>query len=212
MVPVTVAEHYRLDVFRQDLEPTHVLDDTGRRHACVEEDRPLATAGRHANERREAGLCDQGIGQAVVGEGRGCARLREMVKPGRALDMLRREEQGSVTLSIRIVIRTASTGASGIVTMPTPSMSTRWRRRARKSSFQEGISAMARNAIARVLRGSVACLRNRQRAAGTRRVHQLGHARARAGTQDTPRRADLQEKRDRECPAVPASTALEPPW
>jgi hypothetical protein len=76
VVPVTVAEHDRLDVSRQDLEPAHVLDDTGRRHACVEEDRPLATAGRHANERREAGLGDQGIGQAVVGEGRGCARLR----------------------------------------------------------------------------------------------------------------------------------------
>jgi hypothetical protein len=40
------------------------------------------------------------------------------------------------------------------------------------------------------------CLENRQHGAGTRRVHQPGHARARAGTADTPRRADLQEKRD----------------
>jgi hypothetical protein len=48
---------------------------------------------------------------------------------------------------------------------------------------------------------------NRQRAAGTRRVHQPDHARACAGTTAIPRRRDLQEKRDRECPVVPASTA-----
>ncbi len=45
--------------------------------------------------------------------------------------------------------------------------------------------------------------RKRQRAAGTRRVHQPGHARAR---QTLPRRRDLQEKRDhsaRTCPPVP---------
>jgi hypothetical protein len=56
---------------------------------------------------------------------------------------------------------------------------------------------------------SVLCCENRQRTAGTRRVHQLGHARARAGTADTPSTSHLQEKRDRECPAVYASTAWE---
>jgi hypothetical protein len=40
--------------------------------------------------------------------------------------------------------------------------------------------------IGRIAMSSVASLQNRQRAAGTRRVHQLGHARARAGTADTP--------------------------
>ena len=33
-----------------------------------------------------------------------------------------------------------------------------------------------------------------------------------AGTADPARRLDLQEKRDRECPAVTASTAWAPPW
>ena len=93
VVPVTVAEHDRLDLSRRDLEPAHVLDDTGRRDAGVEEDRPLAAAGRHANERREARLGDQRIGQAVVGDSRGHARPCEVVKPGRALHVLRREEQ-----------------------------------------------------------------------------------------------------------------------
>ncbi len=55
-------------------------------------------------------------------------------------------------------------------------------------------------------------LRDCKRTAGTRRVHQLGHARARAGIGGTTRRADLQEKRGRACPAVPAITAWEPPW
>jgi hypothetical protein len=40
--------------------------------------------------------------------------------------------------------------------------------------------------IGRIAMSSVASLQNRQRAAGTRRVHQLGHARAHAGTADTP--------------------------
>ena len=93
VVPVAVAEHDRLDVTRQDLEPAHVLDDTGRRHAGVEEDRSLAAAGCYAHERREAGLRDQGIGQAVVGNRRGDSGPREMMKPGRALDVLCREQQ-----------------------------------------------------------------------------------------------------------------------
>jgi hypothetical protein len=57
----------------------------------------------------------------------------------------------------------------------------------------------------------VACSINRQRLAGTRRVRQLEHARARAGTGDTLNRPDLQRKRDRECPAVYADTASELP-
>ena len=40
----------------------------------------------------------------------------------------------------------------------------------------------------------------RQQGAGTRRVHQPERARPRAGTPDTPPRADLQDKRIRECP------------
>jgi hypothetical protein len=63
--------------------------------------------------------------------------------------------------------------------------------------------------IARVPTLSVARFTNRQRAAGTRRVHHCGHARApRAGTTGMPGRADLQEKRGRECPAVPAKYRL----
>jgi hypothetical protein len=45
---------------------------------------------------------------------------------------------------------------------------------------------------------SVVRFENRQRAAGTRRVHQREHARSRAGTADTFRMADLQDKRVRE--------------
>jgi hypothetical protein len=52
-----------------------------------------------------------------------------------------------------------------------------------------------------------ACVLHRQRAAGTRRVHQIEYARARESTTDTPRRAGLQETRDRGCPAVPANTS-----
>ena len=55
-------------------------------------------------------------------------------------------------------------------------------------------------------------LENRQQFAGTRRVQQVGHARAPAGTADTPRKRDLQEKRDRWCPAVPARITPEPEW
>ena len=54
---------------------------------------------------------------------------------------------------------------------------------------------------------SVLCCKNRQHSAGTRRVHQVGHARACADTQDTGGRLDLQEKLARECPAVYARTA-----
>ena len=68
VVPVAVAEHDRLDLSRRELEPAHVLDNTVRRDAGIEEDRPLATAGRYANERREARFGDQRVGQAVVGE------------------------------------------------------------------------------------------------------------------------------------------------
>lgn len=39
--------------------------------------------------------------------------------------------------------------------------------------------------------------KNRQHPTGTRRVHQREHARSRAGTRDTRRRIDLQDKRDR---------------
>ena len=63
----------------------------------------------------------------------------------------------------------------------------------------------------RTVRGIV-CSLNSKPAAGTRRVHEPGHARARAGTADKPRRADLQEKRNRKGPVVPANTAAEPPW
>mgnify|MGYP003298838850 CR=1 FL=1 len=74
VVPVTVAEHDRLDLSRQDLEPAHVLDDTGRRHARVEEDR-LARPGRELDKvtpedvARVAGdLIDkQGLNLAVIG-------------------------------------------------------------------------------------------------------------------------------------------------
>jgi hypothetical protein len=45
------------------------------------------------NERREARLGNQGVGQPVVSEGRGYARLCEVVKPGHSLDLLGREEQ-----------------------------------------------------------------------------------------------------------------------
>ena len=90
---MTVAEHDRLDLSQRELKPAHVLNDTGRRDAGIEEDRSLAAAGRHANERREARLGDQGVGQAVAGKRGGCVWLREVVKPGRALDLLRREEQ-----------------------------------------------------------------------------------------------------------------------
>jgi hypothetical protein len=64
----------------------------------------------------------------------------------------------------------------------------------------------------RTASGCVVCFENRQHAAGTRRVHQPAHERARAGTRDTPRRHDLQQKRDRECPAMSPSTAPKPPW
>jgi hypothetical protein len=43
----------------------------------------------------------------------------------------------------------------------------------------------------RTASGCVVCFENRQHAAGTRRVHQPAHERARAGTRDTPRRHDL---------------------
>jgi CubicO group peptidase (beta-lactamase class C family) len=45
----------------------------------------------------------------------------------------------------------------------------------------------------------VVCFANRQRGAGTRRVHELRHAGVRAGTEDTSRRPDLQGER---CPRV----------
>jgi hypothetical protein len=54
---------------------------------------------------------------------------------------------------------------------------------------------------------SVVCFANRQQAAGTKRVHQVEHQRARADTGDTVRSSGLQEKRDLVCPAVYASTA-----
>lgn len=44
----------------------------------------------------------------------------------------------------------------------------------------------------------VVCFTNRQPSGGTRRVHQLEHARTGAGTPDTARRPDFQKKRDRE--------------
>jgi hypothetical protein len=49
---------------------------------------------------------------------------------------------------------------------------------------------------------------NRQQAVGTRRVHQPGHGRARAGTAGTPLTADLQDKRVRDCPRVYAVTMV----
>jgi hypothetical protein len=42
------------------------------------------------------------------------------------------------------------------------------------------------------------CSENRQRAAGTRRVHQREYARSPAGTAGAPQTADLQDKRVRE--------------
>jgi hypothetical protein len=59
---------------------------------------------------------------------------------------------------------------------------------------------------------TVACFENRQRFAGTRRVHQTEHKRERAGMADTQRSADLEDKRARRCPRVDASTAPKPPW
>ena len=56
------------------------------------------------------------------------------------------------------------------------------------------------------------CSLNSRQPAGTRRVHQTGHARALAGISDTRQSVHLQEKRARECPDVPAGTAPEPPW
>jgi hypothetical protein len=84
----------------------------------------------------------------------------------------------------------------------------------RKRDISRGASAaMGQVRAVPVLPGHQrATTRSRQRAAGTRRVHQPGHARARLDTADTPQSADLQEKRDRECPAVYADTASEPPW
>jgi len=56
---------------------------------------------------------------------------------------------------------------------------------------------------------TVACWPFDQRTtrAGTRRVHQFGHARASAGRADTARGLDLQEKHGRECPGVDAIAA-----
>ena len=51
-----------------------------------------------------------------------------------------------------------------------------------------------------------------QHHAGTRRVHQSGHSRTRAGTRDTPRSVNLQGNIDREHPGLPAIPAPEPPW
>lgn len=51
------------------------------------------------------------------------------------------------------------------------------------------------------------CLISRQQSAGTRRVHQVGHPRARAGPSEHFQGDDLQEKRSRACPAVDACTA-----
>jgi hypothetical protein len=59
---------------------------------------------------------------------------------------------------------------------------------------------------------ATACFEIRQHAAGTRRVRQPEHAQARAGTADTFRIADLQEKRAREYPRVYAVTAPGLPW
>ena len=53
---------------------------------------------------------------------------------------------------------------------------------------------------------SVVCFANRQRTAGTRRVHEVGNARTRAGTSDRRRPLDLQGKRGRyarSCAPIP---------
>ena len=55
-------------------------------------------------------------------------------------------------------------------------------------------------------RSGVACFVNRQQLAGTRRVQEVEHARARAGIDPTRASRDLQEERGRGCPAVSAST------
>jgi hypothetical protein len=57
--------------------------------------------------------------------------------------------------------------------------------------------------------GGVACLPNLQRTAGTRRVQQRGKARVRAGTTTLFHSADLQGKRGRACPPVPARPTLD---
>ncbi len=59
---------------------------------------------------------------------------------------------------------------------------------------------------------SVVCFENRQQCAGTRRVQQVEHVRARAGIIDTAGRADLQEKRGCGRSVVSAITAPELPW
>ena len=50
--------------------------------------------------------------------------------------------------------------------------------------------------------------RARASAAGTRRVRQLGHARARASLVASVKPPDVQEKRAQECPRVPARPSL----
>jgi hypothetical protein len=66
---------------------------------------------------REAGIAAVAVVVATVLAKLGGERPCELSEPRRALNMLRREEQRVGQLSIRIVTRTASTGASRIVTM-----------------------------------------------------------------------------------------------
>jgi hypothetical protein len=68
------------------------------------------------HQRGEAGLGDQRVRQHVVADrGRYAGSPGGKVgEPGRAFDVLGGNTSGSVTLSIRIVIRAASTGASPI--------------------------------------------------------------------------------------------------
>jgi hypothetical protein len=51
-----------------ELEPAHVLGNTVRRDAGVEEDRPLATARSLRERAPRSPLGDQRVGQAGVGE------------------------------------------------------------------------------------------------------------------------------------------------
>jgi hypothetical protein len=80
------------------------------------------------------------------------------------------------------------------------------------STASRAKTALSAGVMISRVQSAVVRFENRQRPAGTTRVREPEHARSRAGTPGTCCMADLQEKRDRGCPAVYASTAPEPPW
>ena len=79
----------------------------------------------------------------------------------------------------------------------------------RQSAALREARANDANMTIRAIVVSVVCLPNRQRGAGTRRVHQVEHTRTLAGILDTNESADFQGKRGRECARVYARAAQE---